>query len=222
MTLLAMSYPFMVHAAVARNDPALTVAALTILATLLITPGLLAKNLYAWIAAPVCIGIIVLLAKTADAGLPLYAPPVLLNFFAAWIFGRTLVKGQVPLIERLVRLLHDPQEQLDPAIPPYARRLTLAWAILLSGLGVINLLLALYAMPAGIIAALGYDPPVQVPREIWSLFANFLNYLIVAGFFIAEYIYRRRRFPQQPYRNFLDFIRRAAAVGHRAVRSRTP
>jgi hypothetical protein len=30
-------------------------------------------------------------------------------------------------------------------------------------------------------------------------------------FFIAEFAYRRRRFPQQPYRNMLEFVQRVLA-----------
>jgi uncharacterized membrane protein len=57
-----------------------------------------------------------------------------------------------------------------------------------------NLLLAVFAEP-----------------EQWSLFANLIAYLFVLGFFIAEYAYRRRRFPQQPYRNVLEFAQRVLA-----------
>ena len=55
-------------------------------------------------------------------------------------------------------------------------------------------------------------PPVTVPQEWWSLFANLIGYLIVAAFFVIEYAYRRRRFPRQPYRNMLDFLRRMLAA----------
>jgi hypothetical protein len=77
------------------------------------------------------------------------------------------------------------------------------------------LVLALCASPNGILLWLGVQPPVTVPRELWSLFANVLNYVIMAGFFLLEYGYRRYRFPEQPYANMFEFIRRAMAVGPR-------
>jgi uncharacterized membrane protein len=76
----------------------------------------------------------------------------------------------------------------------YARHLTLTWTVLFIGLAATNLLLAIFAEP-----------------EQWSLFANLIAYLIVLVFFMAEYAYRRRRFPQQPYRNMLEFVQRVLA-----------
>jgi len=43
------------------------------------------------------------------------------------------------------------------------------------------------------------------------LFANLIAYVIVVAFFAVEYAYRRRRFPQQPYRNMLEFVQRLLA-----------
>ena len=60
--------------------------------------------------------------------------------------------------------------------------------------------------------AVGLTLPVTVALDTWSLFANVLNYLIVGAFFAAEYWFRRRRFPQQTYRGFIDFMRQLAGV----------
>jgi len=222
LIMLAMSYPFLVHAAVISGSERLIVACIALLGTLLIAPGLRAGRRTAWLAAPFLSIGIVLLARAHAGWLPLYAPPVLINFFLAWVFGRTLFSGQTPLIERLARLMHAPAELLDPAIPVYARRLTFAWTFLFCAMALLNLLLALCAVPSGILALLNVDPPVEVSLQTWSLFANVLNYLIAGGFFLAEYAYRQRRFPNQPYRNLFDFIRRASAVSHRALSPRRP
>jgi hypothetical protein len=90
----------------------------------------------------------------------------------------------------------------------------------MSALGVLNLTLALVASPDGVLLLMGIHPPVTVPVETWSLFANGLNYVIVGAFFCAEYLYRDYRFPEHRYRNVLDFLRRAAAVGPRVLRAR--
>jgi hypothetical protein len=61
-----------------------------------------------------------------------------------------------------------------------------------------------------------------VPLGWWSLFANLIGYLLVAAFFLIEYAYRGRRFPQQPYRNLFDFLRRMlAALPELVARART-
>ena len=91
--------------------------------------------------------------------------------------------------------MHAPAERLDPAIPAYTRRLTITWTALFCAMALLNLLLALCAVPSGILAMLNVDPPVEVSLRTWSLFANVLNYLITGGFFLAEHAYRQRRFP---------------------------
>jgi len=208
-----MAYPLIAHAATVMSSRGLTLASLVALALAVLLPGLLARRAAAWLGAAAAVAIVVVLVRQNAAALVLFVPPVLFNFFFAWLFGHTLGPGRRPLVERLVRLLHPPDEALDPEIARYARKLTAAWTLLLAGLGVLNLLLALLASPGGLLETGGLAPPITVPIETWSLFANLLNYLVVGAFFLAEWTYRRRRFPQQTYRNLFDFLRQAAGVG---------
>jgi uncharacterized membrane protein len=210
--LPAVAYPLLAHAATVTASSRLTLASVVALALAVLLPGLLALRPAAWMGAVLATAVIALLARQDAAALLLFLPPVLINVFLAWLFGRTLGTGRPSLIERLVRLLHPPEEDLDPAIAVYATRLTAAWTVLFAALASVNLLLALFATPGGLLEAAGLAPTWAVPIETWSLFANLLNYLVVGLFFVVEWIYRRRRFPQQPYRNLLDFLRRAAAV----------
>jgi len=53
---------------------------------------------------------------------------------------------------------------------------------------------------------------VTVPLHWWSLFANLIGYLLVAVFLAIEYAYRRYRFPQQPFRNVFDFLKRMSTA----------
>ena len=221
MIALGIAYPVLAHAAVVTRSPAITVASLAVLATVVLAPRLARRSLVAWCALPIVALALVLLARVGAAWLPLYATPVFINVFVAWMFGHTLAAGRVPLIEQLVRLLHAPQVP-RAEILGYARSVTIAWTVLLSGLALLNLTLALFASPDGILLLAGIRPPFAVSVETWSLFANFLNYLIAGGFFLVEYVYRRHRFPEQPYRNLFDFMRRAAAVSHRVMRPRQP
>ena len=213
--ILAVTYPVSAHIAIARHSEALTIASVALLAALMVLPGLARGSRTAWLAVPLIIAGIFQLIRLHAASLPLYAPPILIPGFMAWVFAQTLAQGRMPLIERYVRLMHDPGEQLDVAIRDYARRLTEIWAALLATISLLNLALALLAVPAGLLLALGIEPPVPVPQAVWSLFANVLNYLILAVFFVAEYAYRRHRFPQEPYRNIFQFIRRVVALGPR-------
>lgn len=217
MLALAIAYPITAHTAVVSRSGALIVASFGLLAALVLLPRVVRGSTAAWCALPLVVVGLLLLSQVHAAWLPLYAAPVLVNFFVAWIFGHTLREGHVPLIQRLARLLHAPEEP-RAEIMHYARGVTVAWTVLLCGLGLLNLTLALVAAPEGILLLAGIRPPFTVSVETWSLFANFLNYAIAGGFFLAEYVYRQYRFPEQPYRNVLDFIRRAAAVGHQVLK----
>ena len=165
------------------------------------------------------IAILLLLGRAHATLLALYLPPVAINFAVAWLFGHTLLHGRVPLVERLVRVLHAGEERIDPEIIRYARRVTLAWTMLLALLGVLNLVLAICVVPGGFLHAFGIPPPLAVPQEWWSSVANIGSYLILGAFFALEYAYRRHRFPEQPYRNAADFLRKAVAAGPKIVAS---
>ena len=85
-------------------------------------------------------------------------------------------------------------------------------------LATFNLLLAAFVEPDGLLRASGIEPRLAVSHEVWSLFTNLLEYLLVAAFFVIEYAYRRQRFPRQPYRNMFDFLRRMLAAMPRITR----
>lgn len=211
--VLAVAYPLLAHAAAWTGTAELALGAGFMLCLLILWPGLASGRVPAWGALALCVAALLWLHGRALGTLPLLAPPVLLNAFLAWLFARTLGPGRRPLIEHLVWTLHGAPDALDPGIAPYARRLTLAWAILFALLASLNLLLALLAVPDGLLASAGLAPPLSVPLSLWSLFANLLNYVIVGAFFLIEYAWRRRRFPQQPYKNFFDFTARVARLG---------
>jgi uncharacterized membrane protein len=220
MILLAIAFPLCAHAAVVTRNGVLTLVSLAVLALLVLLPRLVRWNGAAWAFVPVVIALLIFLWRVHAAWLPLYATPVLISFGVAWLFGHTLAPGAVPLVERLVRVMH-PADEISPEILAYARRVTLAWTVMMTAMGLLNLALALIAEPDGVLQLLGYSPPVTVRVETWSLFANALNYLIVGVFFLAEFIYRHRRFPEhRRYRNLLDFVRRAAVVGPTVFRTR--
>lgn len=215
--ILAVTYPVSAHLAIARHSEALTIASVALLATLMVLPGLARGSRMAWLAVPLIIAGIYQLSRVHAASLPLYAPPVLIPGFMAWVFAQTLAQGRMPLIERYVRLMHEPGEEIDSSVRAYARRLTGVWSAVLATISIVNLALALLAVPAGLLLAMGIEPPVPVPQAVWSLFANVLNYLILAVFFVAEYAYRRLRFPEEPYRNIFQFVRRVVALGPRIL-----
>ncbi|MFO1394648.1 MAG: hypothetical protein U1F09_12865 [Steroidobacteraceae bacterium] len=152
------------------------------------------------------------LAHLGSAMLPLLLAPVLIPAGVAWTFGRTLRAGRVPLIVQLVRHLHAGHGPVTEDRIHYAARLTMAWTALLAALAASNAVLALVVTPGGLLESMGQHPPVAVSSRTWALWTGILGYAVVSVFFAAEYVYRQRRFPEQPYRDFRDFLRRSIAA----------
>ncbi len=209
---LAIAYPLFAHAASLLHDPRLSIASVAILAAAVLIRPLAARRRWALFAVPAAVALMIGLWKLNAAALVIFLPPVFLCMFLAWLFGHTLRRGSQPLIERLVRLLEPPGGTPEPAVIRYAGVLTRVWTALFGGLAFLNFGLAAIVTPGGLLEAAGLRAPLTVTRETWSLFANVLNYVIVAAFFVLEYAYRRRRFPDRPYRNIVDFLRRVATA----------
>ena len=211
---LALSYPVLAHLASVNDSGAWAGLAMASMVVFVLLEPLLHRRLWALLVLGVCLFGLWWIAQSRYALMPLLAPPVVFIALVGWLFGRTLVKGRVPLITRIVEALYAQAcMPMTPALYRYTRQLTFAWALMLGLLAVINLLLALCAVPDGVLAQLGHVPPVSVTSAQWSLFANVLNYGIVGGFFVIEYLLRKRRFPQRPYRNALEFGQQMARLG---------
>jgi uncharacterized membrane protein len=211
--LMALTYPFAAHVAVVSGLPALVMASVCWLVALILLQPLRRGRPWAWGCLALVAGGLAFFGNAATAQMLLFLPPVAITAFMARLFGASLRQGETPLIQRIIRALHGPDEPLTPDILGYARSLTLTWTALFCVLATVNLVLAMLATPGGLLLAVGVTPPIGVPVAAWSLFANVLNYLIIGGMFAVEYAYRRVRFPQQQYRSFADFIGRVVRLG---------
>lgn len=211
---LALAYPFIAHFAVVRNSMALLVVALALLIVVPMLPALGRGSVTAWTAIPAVVAGLWWVSRSTHATLPLYIAPILVPGFMAVVFGSSLLAGQTPLIEQLIRIMEpgDPGGVPEQQVWAYARTLTGAWTLLFVAISATNLVLGLLAEPDGLLLAAGIVPPLMVPEMVWSLFANVIGYLLVAAFFVIEYAYRRQRFPRQPYRNLLEFLLRVLAA----------
>lgn len=211
--LLAVAYPLLAHrASVAGSEPLALLALLDLALIVLLLP-LARARAWAWLLLAACAAGLWALRGTGVAALLLLAPPVVFTALLGWWFGRSLAPGRVPLISRIVSALEDCEPHaLEPDLKRYTRSLTACWALLLAALSLANLVLALVAVPDGLLVRLGHAPLLAVSQQTWSWFANLLDYGVVAGFFMAEYLYRKLRFPGR-HPSFLDFMRRMAGLG---------
>jgi uncharacterized membrane protein len=104
----------------------------------------------------------------------------------AWLFGRTLLPGAVPLVTQMARAVHG---TLPVRIEAYTRHVTLAWTAFMAILAVSSVLLFALA-----------------PLRAWSVFANLLLLPLVALMFLAEYAYRSVRHAWFPHATLLQSV----------------
>jgi uncharacterized membrane protein len=93
-----------------------------------------------------------------------------------WLFARTLVPGRQALVTRMARSVHG---ELPAPLERYTRHVTWYWCGVLVLLPAVSTALFLLA-----------------PLPVWSFFANVLNAPLLAGAFVAEYLWRLARYPQ--------------------------
>lgn len=209
-----MAYLPLAHYAGTRHSPTLAVLALGDLALLVLIEGLLRRRLAAWLAMAATVLALIALARSRYALTPLLLVPSVFTAMIGWWFARSLGPGREPLIAKVVGALYAQGGiPLTPRHRSYTRQLTLAWALLLALMTLVNLTLALIAVPDGVLAQFGIVAPVTVTNAQWSWIANVANYGVLVGFMLVEFQLRKRVFPVRPYRNALDFARRMAALG---------
>ncbi|MFS8136587.1 MAG: ketosynthase [Thermomonas sp.] len=210
---LVVLYPLLAHMAAVEGDHRLAALALGDILLVLLLDDLLARQTRQWLLLLLAVPMLVLLSRSAFAMVPLLLMPALLIAVAASGFARTLRRGRTPLIASIVEVLEgDDAANLPDRLQRYTRGLTLAWALMLGGLALVNLTLASCAVPGGVLASIGIAPPLAVTNTQWSWFANGFNYAILGLFFVVEFVYRRHCFPERVH-GFRHFATRLARMG---------
>ena len=180
------AYPALNHAAAILDEPRLAALGIALVVWALATGWL--STLAATFVAASTLAFVLWLAAPFP-GMLLYAPPVAINLALCALFARTLRQGCEPLVSCFARI--ERGGQLAPDLVRYTRNLTRVWAGFFVLMAVISATLA-----------------VTGPLAAWSLFSNLLNYLLVALFFILEYLYRRVRYRHHPHASPWQMIRR--------------
>jgi uncharacterized membrane protein len=152
--------------------------------------------------------VVVAIARGAAPPVILFLPPVVIPLGMAWLFGHTLMPGRMPLVERLARVVHAPDEP-DAGVVSYARGVTWAWTVLLLGLALANIVLVANLTPGGLLELAGHPPRWPVAPATYTWLSNVGTYLLIGAMFVVEFAVRLLRFPNYRFRNPLDFARRA-------------
>ena len=118
----------------------------------------------------------------------LFVTPAAITAAAGMWFAVSLAPGREPRIATYAR--HEHGGELPAEVARYARRLTALWALLLFASAILSVSLALLA-----------------PLATWSAWTNAGSYVVIAAFFVAEYLWRRVRFPQRRHVSFMAHLR---------------
>jgi len=175
-------FPLLVHLLILYKVPFVAVAGLVAASLLSFFTMLMLRQgprmQFALVGMYVLLAAVGLLNLLTDTVYALYLPPLLINVGLMTVFGQTLRRDSMPLIERLMRMEY-PGGDLPVALVRYARNLTRVWVGYFASIALVTLVLA-----------------VSAPLELWSLFANVLSYLFVLILFLAQYAYRALRYRQ--------------------------
>ncbi|HVE51415.1 MAG TPA: hypothetical protein VNG69_17575 [Casimicrobiaceae bacterium] len=128
-----------------------------------------------------------------------FLPPTAINVAFGMFFASTLLPGREPRIARYARL--ERGAALPDDIARYTRWLTWIWSVWFFAAAALSIVLALAA-----------------PLNVWSAFANVVNYVCVAVLFVGEYVYRRIRFRQHVHASLGTLL--AVVINDRPLSSR--
>ncbi len=187
-----LAYPVLTHAAITTGLAYLAWTAWLCIAALvaLSFPGPWGLAGFALLAAAPLV---------ADADALLKVPPIIINSALAVWFGRTLARGEEPMISWFARLARG--TELPPDLARYTRWSTAVWTAFFVSMATAAAALAVLATP-----------------ETWSLFANGIDYLLVGVLFVGDYVFRRVRYRHHSHRPLADVVRTVARAGKLAPR----
>ena len=195
--LLLVAYALTAHLSVTYGYPLPAALLLATLLALSLLRALRARD----IGSLLFLGVygLATLAMFEFAGLygMLFLPPVAINLAVAMFFGRTLLPGQTDLITRIA--LHVRADRSERVLR-YTRRVSWSWMWFSLSMALLSAVLA-----------------VDAPLEVWSLFANFLNYVLLAVFFLAEVALRRVVLRDEPESGLRDTLRAMRQMDFRRV-----
>lgn len=109
------------------------------------------------------------------------------NSMLCWFFAHTLFACRTPIITTLARTIH---AEMPDNVERYTRHVTVAWALFFAVQIVLSLLIFIFGS-----------------IEVWSLFANVLNWPLVILMFAVEYACRKRvnrDFPHATIKESID------------------
>ena len=209
--VLLLLYPLVVHIAISIEQIIWAVYFLALLLLLPVSVSLLkirskARTLsYAlkptkkiWIEGGLAlISVLLLLVADSYAIQLLQFQPILIFGMLFIIFSTSLRHGSMPLISRFAILMTN---DASDNVVHYCRWATIAWAVFFLLMLIVSAFLTLY-----------------FSLHTWSLFANFISYILIAAMFIVEFMFRRWRLKDHVDYSFIQFVQNLRQIDYRDV-----
>ncbi len=164
-------YPLVVHLSVVYQVPYITACLLPLFYFIVAQPFSARKNIFnikSSIFFVLCL--IGLFSYYLIDHSVIYLPPIIMIVLISYPFIRSVMPGKTPLITRFYQLT---EKEDDPHKMAYTKKVTWVWVVFIVLLLINTLFLTFFAS-----------------LETWSLFTNFINYLLMLGLFIAEWLFR--------------------------------
>lgn len=193
MFWLALGYPLLAHLAVLTHDRRLEWLALVWLLGVAIGGALLHRRPWAWVVLVAGGAALYGLVVAGNGLYALYVPPAAIPAALFTLFAGSLRAGQVPLVTRIARHMHD--GVLPEELVAYTRRVTQLWCVVCAGLFLSAVSLAVFATPA-----------------LWSLMTNVIHYVVLGAVFVLEYAWRRVRYRHLEHFGLSQYLRRMTRV----------
>ncbi len=189
LTLMLLSYPLLSHWFIQQQKPQYAVYLLAIYVGVFALASVLGqRKLHIGSTLALVLAVILALLPGWQGVNLLQLMPVLINLLLALGLGYSLGNGQTPLITRLASIMRG--GNMPEPVRRYTRTVTLVWCLFFVFMAVVALLLVLFAS-----------------LESWSLFANLLTYILIAGFILLEFAFRRWYLGALVDYSFTDFIK---------------
>jgi uncharacterized membrane protein len=198
LTLLLVSYPLVIHLSIRAERADI---AIYFIAAILLLPLLFnvfrARRPALWMMVMAGLSLMVGYLGYRYAASMIVIPPLLIFSGLFLFFGYSLRAEGTPVITRFAELILG---EVEPDVRAYTRKATMAWMIFFLVMLLISLALALWA-----------------PLTVWSWFANFMAYLLIAVMFVVEFAVRRYCLPHHVDYSFFEFLRNLRRVDYRHV-----
>lgn len=183
---MMVAYPLVAFISLSLEQPLFVISYLLLIFFLVGIKKCLDKH---WFTATTLFSIIVFilyLIQQAYIQYLLFLPPILILFSLFILFSQSLTAGKTPLISLYAKLLGD---KLEERHLRYNRSLTIIWSVFFFAMATSSIFLALFSS-----------------IDNWSLFTHVISYLLIALFFIIEFMYRKHHFAGEIKGGFFQFI----------------